>query len=165
MSWYRDSAFITVLRVVWFLLKHTTWDRAHWFGIYRLLACVHIDIQSWQDCSHWFGIDRLLACVHIDIQSWQYCAHWFGIDRLLACVCIDIQSWQDYAYWFGIDRLLAYVCIDIQSWQDCAQWFGIDLIVDIDSKIRFSCTWIDTVRDKVLRVRHLLHAAQNLRIF
>ena len=169
----RDSVLITVLRVIWFSLKHTSWDRPQWFGIDRLLASVRIDIQSWRDRAQWFVIDRLLAGVRAAIQSWWDRAKWFGIDRLPPCVCVNIQSWWDCVHWFSIVRLLASVRIDIQSWWDRAQWFGIDRFlasvhididswracvrIDIDSQIRFSCTWIDTVLEKVLRVRHLLH--------
>ena len=39
-----------------------------------------------------FGFDSLLACVHVDIDSYHDCAQWFGIDSLLACVCVDIDS-------------------------------------------------------------------------
>ena len=44
-------------RVIWSSLKHTSWNRAHWFGIERLRACVPVDIDSWGYHVHWFDID------------------------------------------------------------------------------------------------------------
>ena len=51
-------------------------DRAHWFGIDGLRACVLFDIYSCsslkhmsRDRSYGFGIDRLRACFRVDIDS------------------------------------------------------------------------------------------------
>jgi len=82
-------------------LKHTSWERASWFGVDWLRACVHVDNYSW-------------ACVRVDIDNWV-CAHWLGIDRLRVCARFDIDIW-DLANLFGIDRLRACVPVDIDSW-------------------------------------------------
>ena len=49
-----------------------------------------------------------------------------------------VRTSRNPAHWFNIDRLQA--CVH----------------VDINNKVRSTCTWTDTVLDEVLRVRHLL---------
>ena len=68
-------------RVIWSSLKHTSWDRANWFGIDRLDACVSFDIDSW-------------ACVRVDIDSWRVVP---GL----------IQIWKQF-YKYGIYYTLSF---------------------------------------------------------
>ena len=44
---------------------------------------------------------------------------------------------QNHAQWFGIDSLRDCVRFDIDSLRDCVRF-------ENDSKVKLSCTWIDT---------------------
>ena len=117
----------------WSLLKHASWDRAHWIGIdsYEL----QININSVRNRAHWIGIDRFRGCVPVDIaDSWSLLKHtsldcaYIDLELISYELPIDIDCLRDRAYWFGIDRLWAYKLypFDIDSWA-CVR-------VDIDSR-------------------------------
>ena len=136
---------ITVLEVIWSLLKHTSWDCAQWFGIDRLQSFVLVDIDSWRYRDHWFGIDRLQSCVLVDIDSWQYHVHWFGIDRLQSCVQLLtliadeivsgltlkakldwvvpglLQFWAQFSD-YGIYYIYRYYRCKILAWKPSSAW-------------------------------------------
>ena len=74
------------------------------FGTYSLQACVHIDIDSWQDHARvWmsmFEIDSLQACVYFDIDKRQDCLTCLALIIYKIVSVFDIDSEELNLDWY-----------------------------------------------------------------